>query len=534
MRLNGAVLIEAIRDHAGFDETSPVLDAAFKCASPFLPENGAPDPEKLYILDPEETLAEAGRYPETYFLLIQKKEETKECPENVLCITTDLSRNEVYNAMAERQLQIGDWVEEMREAVQYGASLQELLDISEHVIGEFISVSDYAFRLLAYTKNIHTDCEISKHLIANGSHSPETIESFIRGGALEDWNKHEFYTSEDLRYTPFATAGFVYRFGNRYYNHAVMTFSSTHVKKNALWLFKMFGECIKPVVMKDWERSELFTHIYDRLVADIIKGKTESSESIRFRAEYAKMPFDGNILLFVIPVTSEGEISSGRIGNELSCLSSDAYVSALDNEIIYIEFLKGTDPDEEKRKCCSKLDSLLNNYSLRGGASSVFGDLTQLRTAYRQAVQALKIREKYGRTNCSLNPFCVKDECYRNCFGCITAFDSVFEYTICDCTPEKLEMVRITDYYKALKKLYDYDTAHHMNNLQLLRVYLENERRIGDTAECMHMHRNNIGYRLQKINELTGLDLDNKDIRSGLLLTYIILNQSDSFDVLFK
>ena len=95
-------------------------------------------------------------------------------------------------------------------------------------------------------------------------------------------------------------------------------------------------------------------------------------------------------------------------------------------------------------------------------------------------------------------------------------------------------MLTRSRYFKALKSLYDYDIHHHMNNLQLLRVYLENERRINETAARMHMHRNNVTYRLQKIKELTGLDLDSAKERLRILITYSMLNQTDDIADAFK
>ncbi|WP_456298190.1 helix-turn-helix domain-containing protein [Blautia producta] len=38
----------------------------------------------------------------------------------------------------------------------------------------------------------------------------------------------------------------------------------------------------------------------------------------------------------------------------------------------------------------------------------------------------------------------------------------------------------------------------------------------------MYIHRNSLLYRLKRIEELTGIDLDNEEIRLHLMLSYLL------------
>ena len=53
--------------------------------------------------------------------------------------------------------------------------------------------------------------------------------------------------------------------------------------------------------------------------------------------------------------------------------------------------------------------------------------------------------------------------------------------------------------------------------------YLLTERSISSTAKIMHMHRNSVIYRLNKIQEILGLDLNDPDVRLRLLISFKIL-----------
>ena len=78
-------------------------------------------------------------------------------------------------------------------------------------------------------------------------------------------------------------------------------------------------------------------------------------------------------------------------------------------------------------------------------------------------------------------------------------------------------------YYTALKTLHDYDIQHSTNNLQLLRVYLWYERKVTETGQKLHMHRNSVIYRISRIETMIGLDLDDYRTRLALQMSFLLL-----------
>jgi sugar diacid utilization regulator len=54
--------------------------------------------------------------------------------------------------------------------------------------------------------------------------------------------------------------------------------------------------------------------------------------------------------------------------------------------------------------------------------------------------------------------------------------------------------------------------------IQTLKVYLDEHCSIARTAAALHLHRNAVAYRLQRISELAGIDLDDPDQRLALQL----------------
>lgn len=55
--------------------------------------------------------------------------------------------------------------------------------------------------------------------------------------------------------------------------------------------------------------------------------------------------------------------------------------------------------------------------------------------------------------------------------------------------------------------------------MKTLLVYLRHERNVVETAQVLVVHRNTLNYRVRKIEEITGMDLNDADIRLRILLT---------------
>lgn len=84
--------------------------------------------------------------------------------------------------------------------------------------------------------------------------------------------------------------------------------------------------------------------------------------------------------------------------------------------------------------------------------------------------------------------------------------------------PEKV----LTSFYdEILGELCAYDNRHSAELLKTLDIYLENGN-ITHTAENLFTHRHTIRYRLAKIKELTGLDVENGKDRMTLYMANLI------------
>ena len=74
--------------------------------------------------------------------------------------------------------------------------------------------------------------------------------------------------------------------------------------------------------------------------------------------------------------------------------------------------------------------------------------------------------------------------------------------------------------HPALRQLKQYDDAHHTELYKTLDVYLNHERGLNQTAQALGLHRNSLLYRLKRIEQLTGVNLEDAQVRLHLMLSY--------------
>jgi hypothetical protein len=81
--------------------------------------------------------------------------------------------------------------------------------------------------------------------------------------------------------------------------------------------------------------------------------------------------------------------------------------------------------------------------------------------------------------------------------------------------------------HPALYKLEQYDTMHKSSLGKTLFCFLENESNVTVTAEKLFLHRNSLRHRLERIEEITGVDLEKSAERAYIYFSYLIKKTAD-------
>ncbi|HBV88940.1 MAG TPA: hypothetical protein DEF42_20400 [Desulfosporosinus sp.] len=154
---------------------------------------------------------------------------------------------------------------------------------------------------------------------------------------------------------------------------------------------------------------------------------------------------------------------------------------------------------EEQRE---ELSKLAQNEDISIGLSWPFNNILEFKRHFNQAVASIKQAQRFGQINQ------VFDYCDYN------FYDMLYNYT------GKMILEHYT--HPALKVLRKYDKANSTELFNTLRVFLENKNNLRSTAEALFVHRNTLIYRMNRIQQLTSLDLNRVGVVYSLMDSFRI------------
>jgi hypothetical protein len=152
--------------------------------------------------------------------------------------------------------------------------------------------------------------------------------------------------------------------------------------------------------------------------------------------------------------------------------------------------------DIKKGENLNMLEQLFRDIPVAIGISNAFTDLKQCVSCLRQAQIAVRCG---NRKISELNA------------------ESVMKYIAAEASaaPSGSDLI-----HPALRRLKKYDNRHGTPMYETLRVFLKHERSLAASLLDLSIHRNSLIYRLERIRQITGCDLNDADTREWLLFSF--------------
>ncbi len=153
----------------------------------------------------------------------------------------------------------------------------------------------------------------------------------------------------------------------------------------------------------------------------------------------------------------------------------------------------------------NKYGIIMRESLLKTGFSSVISDPNNFYYMYKQAIYAVETGKKRHETFWS---YCFDD--YWMTYVLQNALSEFPANFLCS---------------KEIFLLEAYDHEHATELVRTMRVFLENDRKLTETSEQLKIHRSTLLYRIERIENLTKLDLKNAKIRFRIMLSYYLLDE---------
>ncbi|MBQ9814672.1 MAG: helix-turn-helix domain-containing protein [Lachnospiraceae bacterium] len=166
----------------------------------------------------------------------------------------------------------------------------------------------------------------------------------------------------------------------------------------------------------------------------------------------------------------------------------------------YVAVLINVDSEEEDRTVLNKIKKFCVMNKLRAGISMQFNDGLDMRKCHRQALDALAM-------GAMVTP---SDN--------MAYFDKLRIYRMISGSRRNMEYSELVP--ECLRKLIMYDRENNTTFVETLEYYIFAVKNSKKAAEMLHIHRNTLLYRLDKIYEIMGEDLEDGNLFIELGIAY--------------
>lgn len=243
----------------------------------------------------------------------------------------------------------------------------------------------------------------------------------------------------------------------------------------------------------------------EQFLEDFLAEKIEDERQIlNYLQLIGGSRFDRYLCLSIVPEQRDFQmVSSMATLGQIQAQIMYGQAIFYDNSIVVVANLSYK--NSTAAETVSKLAVILRDGLLKVGISSEVNDFLQVPKAYHQARIALVFGRASGNT-----------------YWYYYFDDFMLEYIIDQASKEIPIDLLCTD---ALITLQKYDEQNHTELYETLLTFLKLEQNVLQTSKALFIHRSTLAYRVDRIQKITGIRLDDPKERLKLMISYYMLER---------
>ncbi len=429
----------------------------------------------------------------------------------------------VFNALLDVAHRYSNWERAMDSIRIEGGDPQDLMDVSSSFLQNNVVIVDPALKLLAYTKDIPCDDPITVELITHGFHTEENIGKFKLNKRFKPWSDEDgFIVNDTHKICKYVTVVRSFKTKSSFSMIIVMMCNIVDPSDYLFDVYDMFASRVEFYAKRDYPGDKPSGNAVDTFLKDLFEGAIGDEQTIKERGKTLGIPFEARFCLFYVRDMDES-VPRLRLLSDVTQLVAPAKTAIVGDAVVVLCF--NCRSESCALHCASntcplghtslsaRLDGMVGRYGLVCGRSSKFNKLSFASMAFQQAKVASDVgwQRKAGRERLG-----VFDD-----WSQIVSFDScVVDYMVDATTRMGGELAGWTYAGFVLDAMYRQDLAAKTDNYLFLYEYLMCERRASVVAEKLHMHRNNVKYRIDRIESQYGIDTNDPELRFDFLLAF--------------
>ncbi|MDR3602358.1 MAG: helix-turn-helix domain-containing protein [Desulfosporosinus sp.] len=386
-----------------------------------------------------------------------------------------------------------DWFENLHEQIASGCSLQYLIDCGRDFFDEIISVADpaYSINALSIPETYDMSGDFFQDMLYNKTMQLDIIMEINRDSRIREVNRKDAYII-DNKLLPHRSICSNLVFNNQHFGWITMMEQNHPTTQGRLDAFSAYAEMI--VYWLTYNKTQNEFKSYQQFFLDLLNGLpgTQTAINQHFQAIGWNPSDDKMIVSINCIVKKDIMLTLSRLIEKWFPACLGIFYEDLIVVICNLALMNKSDFMLKFKEISTPCECFC-------GISYIFDDTAQAPLYFEQTI----IAAKYGNHKPgSLN------ECS----------DHAVAYGL-DIVKQN---VRTDIKHPAIKILQKYDENTNSDLTVTLKTFLENERNYTKTANVLFIHKNSLKYRLSRINDLTGIDLDSYETRLHLLFSFYL------------
>lgn len=377
------------------------------------------------------------------------------------------------------------------------STVQQIVDESVKFLNNPIIVTNATYKVLGINNTgVYVDDPVFDNAFKYGYCNAESITSFEYEGVTRKvlTSNNAFLLNTGLAKKIPRILGKV-EFNNKVIAYIGVLEVNRKLSKDDIEFVELICNVLQTVMSNNHELLDTTNIIYESIIKDTINGKIKNEFILQDRLKSSRWDLKNNFRCSIIKTSSRSIDNISYIVNTIS------YAFAI-KVIIYQEDILILHEYNDHKKWHEQIDRVEKEarlLSLKVGVSNEFQSFLDLRKYYQEALDAVDIALQ------------------------IKAKDTVFYfaaflpyYMISKVDHYILNSLENT-YYTRIQK---YDHQHNTNYIETLYYYVLYNCNINQTANKLCIHRNTLTHRIERIEEISNIDINNGIMLQNFVLYY--------------
>ncbi|MBU3188955.1 helix-turn-helix domain-containing protein [Clostridium bowmanii] len=401
---------------------------------------------------------------------------------------------EIFNevrAFFRRDIKYNQFKISLLEAFLSGEGLCKIINIASKLIGNPLIVIDLSFKVLASSPIENITDLLWMDNVKKGYCSYEFIAELTKLETLKKGRKTKRPFVVTCPLSPIKKIAFKIQVNDKTIGNILLLECEKQTDPDDYNYLILISEIISKELGKKQFYKNTKNVLSEEILYDLLENNIKNRSLIQERLKNCTLIFSKHIFVLVLDI-SNFELKQSVYSRYLSPTLLSLF--PMSNSIYYngaIVIIDDREEFVEKENKTQLVKNFLIENNLKMGISSEFSSIEDCSIYYHQAIRSLEIGNILGEEECIYKHEDI--EPYN------------FIYMI------KNNVLKEDFYNNSIYILKKFDKINSSELYKTLYIYLKNNHNMTKSSDELFIHRNTLRYRLQKIVDLIGLDLDEND-----------------------